>query len=64
MKVKLPSGKTEVIDMESATVEELLQYLSISQGEVLVSRDGQIIPVDTVLNREDNIRIMQVVFGG
>ncbi|WP_094228096.1 MoaD/ThiS family protein [Methanolobus psychrotolerans] len=64
MKVKLPSGKTEEMNLGSLTVEELLRILDIIQGEVLVSRDGNIIPEDTVLNTDDNVRIMQVVFGG
>ncbi len=64
MKVKLPSGKTGEMNLGPITVEELLRGLKISQGEVLVSRDGHIIPVDTVLNNCDDIRIMQVVFGG
>ncbi|WP_319506803.1 MoaD/ThiS family protein [uncultured Methanolobus sp.] len=64
MKVKLPSGKTEEMNIGPLTVEELLRLLDISQGEVLVSRDGHIIPEDTVLNNGDGVRIMQVVFGG
>ncbi|SFM91937.1 sulfur carrier protein ThiS [Methanolobus profundi] len=64
MKIRLPSGKTEDIDLGPLTVEELLRELDIAQGEVLVSRDGEIIPEDTILNIDDNIRIMQVVFGG
>ncbi|WP_340820625.1 MoaD/ThiS family protein [Methanolobus sp. WCC4] len=64
MKIRLPSGKIEDMDLGPLTVEELLSKLNISQGEVLVSRDGQIIPEDAVLNSDDNVRIMQVVFGG
>ncbi len=64
MKIKLPSGKTENLNIGSITVERLLNKLAISPGEVLVSRDGEIIPEDTVLYNDDNIRIMQVVFGG
>ncbi|WP_292466697.1 MoaD/ThiS family protein [Methanolobus sp.] len=64
MNVKLPSGKTEEMNIGPLTVEELLRFLDISQGEVLVSRDGHIIPVDAVLNSDDDVRIMQVVFGG
>ena len=64
MKIKLSSGKTEEMNIGSLTVEELLERLDISQGEVLVLKDGQIIPEDAVLHNEDNIRILQVVFGG
>ncbi|MDG6244470.1 MAG: MoaD/ThiS family protein [Methanolobus sp.] len=64
MKVKLPSGKTEEMKSGRLTVEELLLMLGISQAEVLVSKDGRIIPEDTVLKDDDDIRIVQVVFGG
>jgi sulfur carrier protein ThiS len=42
----------------------LLRYLDISLGEVLVSKNKCIIPEDAILESNDNVRIMQVVFGG
>ncbi|TGC11328.1 sulfur carrier protein ThiS [Methanolobus halotolerans] len=64
MKVTLHSGKTEELEIGHLTVEKLLQSLKISQGEVLVVLDGEIIPEDYVLCNSDEIRIIHVVFGG
>jgi sulfur carrier protein ThiS len=50
--------------MGPLTVVELLQHLGISLGEVLVSKNKCIIPEDSILENGDNVRIMQVVFGG
>ena len=64
MKVTLHSGKIEELEIESLTVEELLQTLGISQSEVLVTIAGEIVPEDRVLSNEDEVRIIHVVFGG
>ena len=64
MKVTLHSGKTEELQIESLTVEELLQTLGISQSEVLVTMEEEIVPEDRVLCNDDEIRIIHVVFGG
>lgn len=64
MKVTLHSGKKEELELEYLTVEELLQILKISSSEVLVIKDGEIIPEDHILNNDDEIRILHVVFGG
>jgi sulfur carrier protein ThiS len=64
MKVILPNGDTQELVMGSLTVEELLQHFDISPGEVLVSKNKCIIPEDTILENNDDVRIMQVVFGG
>jgi sulfur carrier protein ThiS len=64
MNVILPNGDTQELDMGPLTVVELLQHLGISLGEVLVSKNKCIIPEDSILENGDNVRIMQVVFGG
>ncbi|MDI3486030.1 MAG: sulfur carrier protein [Methanolobus sp.] len=64
MNVILPNGDTQELAMGPLTVVELLQHLGISLGEVLVSKNKCIIPEDSILENGDNVRIMQVVFGG
>lgn len=64
MKVILPNGDIQELAMGPLTVEELLQHLDISQGEVLVSKNKCIIPEDTILENSDDVRIIQIVFGG
>ncbi|MDN5310009.1 MAG: sulfur carrier protein [Methanolobus sp.] len=64
MKIKLPSGKTEEISIESISVEGLLRQFGISQSEVLVVMNGEVIPEDRILDNGAQIRIIHVVFGG
>ncbi|MCQ6962108.1 sulfur carrier protein ThiS [Methanolobus chelungpuianus] len=64
MKIKLHSGKTEEISIESISVEGLLRQLGISQSEVLVVMNGEVIPEDRILDNEAQVRIIHVVFGG
>ena len=45
-------------------VSQVLLSLGVNQVEVIVSRDGMVIPEDTVLGRDDEIRIIQVSHGG
>lgn len=64
MKINLSSGKTKEMEIDSLTVEMLLSKLAISQSEVIVIMNGEVIPEDHVLCNEDEIRIIHVVFGG
>ncbi|AFV23232.1 hypothetical protein Mpsy_1023 [Methanolobus psychrophilus R15] len=64
MKIKLPSGKTEDISTGPISVEGLLRQLGISQSEVLVVMNSEVIPEDRILENGAEIRIIHVVFGG
>lgn len=64
MRVKLPSGEIEEMDISSTTVEALLQQLKINQSSVIVVMNEQIIPEDTAICNEDELQIIRVVFGG
>lgn len=64
MKVKLPSGKIEEMDISSTTVESLLHQLEINQSSVIVVMNEQIIPEDTTVCNDDELQIIRVVFGG
>ncbi|AGB48859.1 sulfur transfer protein involved in thiamine biosynthesis [Methanomethylovorans hollandica DSM 15978] len=64
MKVKLPSGKIEEMDIRSTTVESLLRQLKINQSSVIVVMNEQIIAEDTMVYNDDELQIIRVVFGG
>lgn len=64
MKVKLPSGESEEIKLESTRLDSLLHQLGINQSSVIVIMNDQIIPEDTVLCNEDELQIIRVVYGG
>lgn len=64
MKVKLPSGEIEEIEISSTRVDSLLHQLGINQSSVIVVMNEQIIPEDTTLCNGDELQIIRVVYGG
>jgi sulfur carrier protein ThiS len=64
MKLVLPDQKTITIDRVPARVEQILLELGINPLEVIVARDGKMIPEDTVVQADDEIRIIRIAHGG
>lgn len=64
MKVKLPSGENQEIEIISTTVNSLLHQLGINQSAVIVVMNEQVIPEDTIVFNEDELHIIRVVYGG
>ena len=64
MKVRLPSGATEEIEISSARVDSLLHQLGINHSSVIVVMNEQIIPEDTILCNKDELQVIRVVYGG
>ena len=64
MKIHLQDGTTRTFGEGRATVSQLLASLGVNPVEVIVSRDGKVIPEDAPLGPEDEIRIIRVSHGG
>jgi len=64
MMIHLQDGTNRTFEGGPATVSEVLLSLGVNPVEVIVSRDGKLIPEDTVLGPEDVIRIIRVSHGG
>jgi sulfur carrier protein ThiS len=64
MKLFVSAGDCRVFDHSPATVEQILTEQGINPLEVIVSRDGKLIPEDTVLEEDDEIHITRVAHGG
>jgi sulfur carrier protein len=64
MKIHLQDGTARTFDGEEARVWEMLLALGENPAGVIVSRNGRVIPEDTVLGRDDEIRITRVSHGG
>jgi sulfur carrier protein ThiS len=64
MNLILPDRSIRVIDPAPATVEAILQREGINPLEVLVSRDGKLIPEDTLVSGDDELRIIRISHGG
>ncbi|MDD1661271.1 MAG: thiamine S protein [Methanomicrobiales archaeon] len=64
MKIHLQDGTACTFEGSRAMVSEVLLSLGMNPVEVIVSRDGKVIPDDTVLGADDEIRIVRVSHGG
>jgi sulfur carrier protein len=64
MKLILPDPKTIDIDRVPAPVEKVLLELGINPLEVIVVRNGKMISEDTVVQADDEIRIIRIAHGG
>jgi sulfur carrier protein len=64
MKLILPDQKTIDIDHVKAPVEKILLEMGINPLEVIVARNGKMISEDTVIQEDDEIRIIRIAHGG
>jgi len=64
MNLILPDRSIRVIDPTPATVEAILQREGINPLEVMVSREGKLLTEDTLVNGDDELRIIRISHGG
>jgi sulfur carrier protein len=64
MNVILPDQGIRVMEHGPGTVGTLLQELGINPLEVIVSRNGKLVPEQTVIGGNDQIRIIRIAHGG
>jgi sulfur carrier protein len=64
MKIILPDQRIRIIERSKASVENILLELRINPLEVIVSRNGTLIPENTVVGEDDEIRIIRISHGG
>ena len=64
MKVILPDQGTRIIETDPGTVAALLQELGISPLEVMVARNGTLVPEQAAISTTDEIRIIRIAHGG
>ena len=64
MKIILPDQGILVIDRSPASVEQILSDLGINPLEVIISRNGTLVPEDTIVEADNEIRIIRISHGG
>jgi len=64
MKIHLQDGTSRTFEGGPAPVSQVLLTLGVNPVEVIVSRDGKVIPEDMFLGPDDEIRIIRVSHGG
>jgi len=64
MQLRLPDGTIHEVSGEPKTVATLLTGCSINPLEVIVTRNGRLIPEDATVSGNDEIRVFLVAHGG
>jgi sulfur carrier protein ThiS len=64
MKLIVSAGDCRIFDHVPATVEQILTEQGINPLEVIVSRNGRLVPEDTVVEADDEILITRIAHGG
>lgn len=64
MRIILPDHEIRVIDQGPASVETILSSLGINPLEVIVVRNGTLIPEGTVVFADDEVRVIRISHGG
>lgn len=64
MKLILSDHDERIIEHSPAPVEQILLETGINPLDVLVSRNGILISEDTVVEAEDEIRVIRIAHGG
>ncbi|MCK9590729.1 MAG: thiamine S protein [Methanoregula sp.] len=64
MKFILSDKDVRVLEHSPAPVEQILLELGVNPLELIVSRDGKLIPEDTIVEADDEIRAIRIAHGG
>lgn len=64
MKIILPDGGDLVLDIENATIEEILKDLGLNLVEVIVAKNGKIVSELDRAGDGDQLKIIKIIHGG
>ena len=64
MNVYLPDGKVVVAGEDPVPVGSLLLSLGINPLEVIVTKNGRLVPEDAVISCSDEVKVFRVAHGG
>ncbi|MDD1655766.1 MAG: thiamine S protein [Methanomicrobiales archaeon] len=64
MRVQLPDGTVRTVDVAGIPVEEVLASLGVNPVEVIVTRNGSLVPEDAMAGADDEIRLVRISHGG
>ena len=64
MKIILPYSTINIMQEDPVSITSILYKLNINPSEVIVSRNGKLVPEDTLISGDDDIRIIRIAHGG
>ena len=64
MKIILPNSTINIMQVDPVSITSILDKLTINPSDVIVSRNGKLVPEDTLIGGDDEIRIIRIAHGG
>lgn len=64
MLIALPDGSRREMMVSVARIEDILKELHINPVEVVVAKNGKIVPEEETASSADELKIVRVVHGG
>jgi len=64
MIIALPDGSRKEMAVENARIQDLLLDLGINPVEVIVAKNGRIVPEEEMAGSRDELKVVRVVHGG
>jgi sulfur carrier protein len=64
MLIAMPDGSRREIAEECARIEDILKQLGINPEEVIVAKNGKIVPEEETAGGSDELKIVRFVHGG
>lgn len=64
MKITFSDGSIKELEVSNISVKHLLEKLNVNSLEVVIKKNDEVVFEDEIITSEDNIKIINVVFGG
>ncbi|MDD1712628.1 MAG: thiamine S protein [Methanoregulaceae archaeon] len=64
MRIILPDRSVRTLARYPLTIEQILTWLGMNAGAVIVIKNGKVVPEDDIAGEHDEIRIIRVSHGG
>ncbi len=64
MKITFSDGSIKELEVSNISVKHLLEKLNVNPVEVVIKKNEEIVFEDEIITSKDNIKIINVVFGG
>jgi len=64
MLIALPDGSRREIAEKCARIDDILKQLGINPEEVIVAKNGRIVPEEETAGSNDELKIVRFVHGG
>ena len=64
VRVIYPDGRVKAMEIAEMPIEGLLEELRINPVEVIIAKNGAIVPEDEMVRNDDELKIIWVKHGG